>query len=52
MNNFESEFNVNLPQVIWDAASAIYAAGARGTVRVFSTAAGYGADYYQSTFAE
>ncbi|MFH1230489.1 MAG: RHS repeat-associated core domain-containing protein [Planctomycetota bacterium] len=49
MNNFESVFGINLPRIMWDAASAIYAAGARGTVQVFTTLSEYSADY-SSTF--
>jgi hypothetical protein len=45
MNWIES-VGVKLPRAIWDAASAIYAAGARGAVQVFITESNYG-----STFA-
>ncbi len=34
MNKFEN-IGIKLPRIVWDAASAIYAAGARGTVQVF-----------------
>jgi RHS repeat-associated protein len=49
MNWVERSFNVNFPRIVWDAASAIYAAGARGTVQVFSTLSEYSKDY-SSTF--
>ena len=45
MNWIES-IGVNLPRVVWDVASAIYAAGARGPIQVFITKSDY-----NSTFA-
>jgi RHS repeat-associated protein len=46
MNWVEESFNISLPRVIWDVASAIYATTAKGTVQVFLTESDY-----SSTFA-
>ncbi len=47
MNWIETSLGVKLPQIVWDAASAIYAATAKGTVQVFLTEPNYSSTFYR-----
>jgi len=49
MNWIEETVGTNLPRVVWDAASAVYAAGARGVAQVFITEpnSGYASTFYR-----
>jgi len=40
-------FSIRFPHIVWDAASAIYAATAKGSVQVFLTETNYSSTFFR-----